>query len=304
MIPILHSEKYLLHDTGYGHPERPERIQACADALKASDFAHELVWQEPIPADPSQILLAHTETHLINVREICFSGGGFMDPDTPVSSASYEIGLLSAGAWLQGVEAVTGNDRPAFVLSRPPGHHAEKDRAMGFCLFSNCALAAKYAIDRNLAKRVAIFDWDVHHGNGTQDIVQSDENIAYCSTHQFPFYPGTGAEWEKGDHNNVLNIPLSAGCDGNDYMDVFKNKVAPFLKNWEPDLLIISSGFDAARDDPLANMNLVPEDFAEMALGCLEIQPRMLVGLEGGYSLKALADSTVTVTRELLGHTR
>ena len=199
--------------------------------------------------------------------------------------------MKSAGAWLDGVdEILAGNS--AMVLSRPPGHHAETDRAMGFCLFSNAALAATYSLKQDNIKKVAIFDWDVHHGNGTQNIVQSNPNIAYCSIHQFPFYPGTGSQLERGDFNNVLNIPVPAGYGSIEYKSIFDEQVFSFIKNFSPNLLIISAGFDAHRRDPLAGINLENEDYAYMARQCLKIHSNILIGLEGGYDLKALQNST------------
>ena len=195
-------------------------------------------------------------------------------------------------------EVLAGNS--AFVLSRPPGHHAETDRFMGFCLFSNAALAAVYALKHDAIKKVAIFDWDVHHGNGTQDIVQSNPDIAYVSIHQFPFYPGTGSQLEKGDHNNVLNIPVPSGYGSNEYKQIFDEQVFPFIQNFHPDLLIISAGFDAHQNDPLAGINLEAEDFAYMTKRCLKIQPNLLLGLEGGYDLGALGECCVMVAACLL----
>ena len=222
-----------------------------------------------------------------------------MDSDTPVCSESYNIALKSAGAWLDGVDEVI-EGRAAIVLSRPPGHHAESDRAMGFCLFSNAALAATYALKQNDINKVAIFDWDVHHGNGSQHIVQSNPDIVYVSIHQFPFYPGTGSQLEKGDYDNVLNIPVPSGYGSTEYSPIFDEQVFPFIQNFRPDLLIISAGFDAHRNDPLAGINLVAKDFAYMTKRCLEIQPNLLLGLEGGYDLEALVDCVIKVCVELM----
>ena len=236
----------------------------------------------------------HSKEHIDHVKQVCESGSGYLDPDTPVCPESYNIALKSAGAWLDGVdEVLAGNS--ALVLSRPPGHHAEADRAMGFCLFSNSALAATYALKQNNINKVAIFDWDVHHGNGSQHIVQSNPDIVYVSIHQFPFYPGTGSQLEKGDHDNVLNIPVPSGYGSTEYSPIFDEQVFPFIQNFRPDLLIISAGFDAHRNDPLAGINLEADDFVYMAKRCLEIQPNLLLGLEGGYDLRALGKCCMAV---------
>lgn len=241
----------------------------------------------------------HNPQHIDHVKQICASGGGYLDPDTPVCPDSYNIALKSAGAWLDGVDKCESG-HSSFVLSRPPGHHSEVDRAMGFCLFSNAALAAVYALKQNGITRVAIFDWDVHHGNGTQHIVQSNPNIAYVSIHQFPFYPGTGSQMEKGDHNNVLNIPIPSGYDSTQYRKKFDSEVLPYLQKFTPDLIIISAGFDAHTKDPLAGINLEAEDFAYMTQCCKNILPNLLLGLEGGYDLEALGECCVAVCGELL----
>jgi len=200
---------------------------------------------------------------------------------------------------LDGVdEILAGNS--ALVLSRPPGHHAEADRGMGFCLFSNAALAAVYALKQSTINKVAIFDWDVHHGNGTQHIMQSNPDIAYVSIHQFPFYPGTGSQMERGDFNNVLNIPVPSGFGSTEYKQIFDEQVFPFIQNFHPDILIISAGFDAHRNDPLAGINLEAEDFAYMTKRCQEIQPNLLLGLEGGYDLGALGDCVIKVCVKLM----
>jgi acetoin utilization deacetylase AcuC-like enzyme len=228
-------------------------------------------------------------------------GGGLLDADTPVAIDSYDTALLAVSAWLDGVDRVLDlsnttlplENNQAFVLARPPGHHAESSRGMGFCLFSNAAIAAHYALGKPGINRVAILDWDVHHGNGTQAIIQSHPRLAYCSLHQSPAYPGTGYAEERGDYQNVLNIPLSPGSSMTQYQPAFVEKVIPFLTKFAPDLLIISAGYDAAKDDPLAAINLLPEDYATFTKYCLQITPKIVFGLEGGYHLQALAASVV-----------
>ena len=226
-----------------------------------------------------------------------------MDADTPVCQESFDIALKSAGAWLDGVDEVM-NKNSTLILSRPPGHHAEKNRVMGFCLFSNAALSAVAAMKKPGINKVCIFDWDVHHGNGTQNIIQNNPDIYYVSTHQFPFYPGTGSQMETGEHNNVLNIPLPAGTGSVDYLKKFDEAVIPFIQKFAPDLLIISAGFDAHRRDPLASINLETEDFAYMTRKLKEIHPYLLIGLEGGYDLQALGECCQAVAGVLIDDTR
>jgi len=191
------------------------------------------------------------------------------------------------------VDYVLTSHHSAFVLSRPPGHHAVRDRGMGFCLFSNAAIAAHYALEQPNVNRVAILDWDVHHGNGTQALTEDNPHIAYCSLHQFPAYPGTGRETETGMHHNVLNVPMAPGSVSSDYQTRFKQDVIPFLKNFGPDLLIISAGYDANKADPLASICLQPTDYGWFTRECMTVTPNILFGLEGGYDYKALSQSVL-----------
>ena len=298
-LSVLYHSDFLNHDTGSGHPERPDRLRTCVSALESFEQLNLLNWVEPRSATITELEWVHTKEHIANVKSICDTGGGYLDPDTPACPESYDIALKSAGGWMDGVDKVL-NGISAFVLSRPPGHHAESDRAMGFCFFSNAALAATYALNQEHINKVAIFDWDVHHGNGTQHVVQANPDIVYVSIHQFPFYPGTGSQMEKGDHDNVLNIPIPSGYDSSEYRQKFDERVMPFIRNFSPDLIIISAGFDAHRNDPLAGINLETEDFAYMTKRCREIQPDFLLGLEGGYNLGALEECCVAVVNELV----
>ena len=306
MITVIYSDRFLEHKTGLLHPERPERLGAIVKALKAAPWAGEIDWRLPTPVAESQTELqplleaVHTAEHLRRVEAISLNGGGYLDGDTPVSAESYGVALLAANAWIDGVKRVLETNRPAFVLARPPGHHAESDRGMGFCLFSNAAIAAHYALERPDVGRVAILDWDVHHGNGTQAIIENNPNLAYCSLHQSPCYPGTGFERERGAHNNVLNIPMSPGSTVELYRGAFEQKVLPFLKNFNPDLLIVSAGYDANHDDPLANISLRPEDYGLFAEYCLQLTRKIVFGLEGGYDLSSLAQSVVATVASCL----
>jgi acetoin utilization deacetylase AcuC-like enzyme len=304
MLPVIYSDEFLDHETGYLHPEKPERLTAIVTALKDAVFADKIEWRSPTPPDARDLTpfleKAHTQRYIYKVQEIALSGGGHLDGDTPISPRSYDVALLAVSAWLDGVDAVLATQNPAFVLSRPPGHHAEKDAGMGFCLLSNAAIAALYALKQPGIKRIAILDWDVHHGNGTQSIVETNPQIAFCSLHQYPSYPGTGRATERGFHNNVLNLPIPPGSDIGIYQPVFEKKVIPFLSDFQPDLLIVSAGYDANADDPLASINLQPEDFGLFTDYCLGITRKILFGLEGGYDLPALSQSVLATIERCL----
>ncbi len=299
MISIITNNRFLLHDSGFGHPERSERIIACVNVLKSSDISSRLSWIIPRSAEISDIQRVHSSQYIQKVKETCELGGGYLDQDTYAGKDSYEIALLSSGAWLVGVDEVLV-DQSAFVISRPPGHHAEYNKAMGFCLFNNCAVATSYAIEEKNIDRVAIFDWDVHHGNGTQQILENEKRVRYCSIHQSPHYPGTGTTNETGKYNNILNIPLPAGTGSEEYLSAFFDKVIPFLCDFNPQLIIVSAGFDAHKDDPLSEFKLKTEDFGEMAKALLSINPHILFGLEGGYDLTALAESVLEVCKAVV----
>jgi acetoin utilization deacetylase AcuC-like enzyme len=304
MLPVIYSDEFLKHETGRFHPERSERLIAIVKALKAAPWADQIDWQLPTPVEtrPLMPLLQqiHAQRYIETVQQIASRGGGMLDADTPISSGSYDIALLAVSAWLDGVDDVLATGNPAFVLARPPGHHAERATGMGFCLFSNAAIAAYYALKQSGIQRVAILDWDVHHGNGTQDIVENDPRILYCSLHQSPCYPGTGKASERGKHNNVLNLPMSPGSALADYQPMFEQKVMPFFKEFQPDLLIVSAGYDANADDPLAGIDLQPEDYGLFTNYCLQLTRRIVFGLEGGYHLTALAQSVVATIESCL----
>jgi acetoin utilization deacetylase AcuC-like enzyme len=304
MLPVIYSDEFLKHDTGRFHPERSERLTAVVKALKAVPWADQIEWQLPTPLETRPVMplleQVHTRRYIETVREIATGGGGMLDADTPISANSYDIALLAVSAWLDGVDGVLSINNPAFVLARPPGHHAERNTGMGFCLFSNAAIAAYYALEKPGIQRVAILDWDVHHGNGTQEIVESDARIAYCSLHQSPCYPGTGSSSEQGAYNNVLNLPMPTGSTLADYQPVFEQKVMPFLKDFQPDLLIVSAGYDANAADPLAGIALQPEDYGLFTKYCLQLTRRIVFGLEGGYHLAALALSVAATIESCL----
>jgi len=295
MLPVIYSDEFLEHKTGYSHPEKPERLTAIVSSLQSAPFANQIQWRLPTPIiqRPVQSFIeaVHDKRYIHKVKHIAETGGGYLDADTPVSPRSYDVALLAVSAWLDGVDIVRETGKPAFVLARPPGHHAQSNTGMGFCLFSNAVIAAFYALQQPGINRVAILDWDVHHGNGTQAIVETNSLITYCSLHQFPFYPGTGNHTETGLYENVLNLPIASGSNGSIYQQLFQEQVIPFLSESQADLLIVSAGYDANATDPLGNINLQPQDYGLFTDYCLEITPKILFGLEGGYELNALAES-------------
>ncbi len=303
MLPIYYTDDYLAHLTGLFHPERPARLEAIVKALRAAPFASDLEWRLPPLATRSDLERVHPGDYIDAIADLAARGGGHVDADTVVSERSYEAALLAVGGWLEATQTVIQNQQPAIVLCRPPGHHAEPQRGMGFCLFSNAGIAALKALEHPGIERVAVLDWDVHHGNGTQAVIEKHPQLAYVSLHQWPLYPGTGAETETGIHHNICNITLPAGSDWSVYQAAFATRVIPFLQAFQPDVLLVSAGFDCAKGDPLAGMALQPEDFGHMAALCLNFIPRTLFGLEGGYHLENLAQSWLQVVQACLGAT-
>jgi acetoin utilization deacetylase AcuC-like enzyme len=304
---LYHHPVHLEHLVQPGHPERPDRMKAIADALAAPEFDALDRVLSPIGADEA-ILLAHPEAFRDRVREaIPLEGIVRIDADTVVSPKSWLAALTALGATTAAVDAVIkGEIDNAFVSARPPGHHAEKNKAMGFCLFNTAAIAARHAQKAHGLERVAIIDWDVHHGNGTQDIFWDDTSVMYCSTHQMPLYPGTGAKSETGA-GTIVNAPLSAGDDGEMFRNAFDTRILPELERFQPDLIIISAGFDAHKRDPLAELRLEAEDFSWATGKLMDVagrhcSNRVVSLLEGGYDLTGLAVSTAAhVTRLMKG---
>jgi len=294
---LLSHPDCLKHDTGPGHPERPDRLRAISRALQDEAFA-DLVRVEAPKASLDTIALVHPRAFIEEVQnDIPLEGHFRLEPDTAVSPGSWDAALRAAGAGIEAVDRImTGKAKNAFCAVRPPGHHAEPDRAMGFCLFSNIAIAAFYARAAYGAERVAVVDFDVHHGNGTQKAFWTEKNLFYGSSHQMPLFPGTGAIDETGV-GNICNAPLNPGDGSDAFRAAWDDRIIPALNGFAPDLLLISAGFDAHRSDPLAQIELNDEDFGWITERLMEVADthcdgRAVSMLEGGYALEALARST------------
>jgi acetoin utilization deacetylase AcuC-like enzyme len=306
---FVYGDIYLKHDTGAGHPERAERLTAIVNRLKKNELLLNLVAINPRPASPEWLTTVHAPEYVARVKMSCQAGAGYLDSgDTPVCVNSYDVALAAVGGVLSAVDAViNGKVTNAFCAVRPPGHHALKDRAMGFCLFNNVAIAARYIQKKHKLAKVLIVDWDVHHGNGTQAAFYDDPTVFYFSAHQSPFYPGTGNVEERGEAKGVgftLNVPLSAGSGDAEYQRAFEERLKPAAKAFKPDFVLISAGFDAAQHDLLGRMKLTPAGYAALTRIVKEIAEgtchgRLVSILEGGYNLDALAASVEAHVRTL-----
>jgi len=308
---LLTHHNFTGHDTGPGHPERPDRMRAIDRLLSHEFFASLPRAEAPLRDDAEEaILLAHPQQHLDYVKAVRAKAATepvYVDGDTLMSPGSWEAVMRAVGAGMDAVDKVMdpkSGFKNAFCQVRPPGHHAEAERAMGFCFFNSIAVAAHYARKKHGAERVAVIDFDVHHGNGTQDIFFSDKNLFYASTHQMPLYPGTGALSETGV-GNIWNAPLRSGDGGDVFKDAMQSRILPALNNFAPDLVMISAGFDAHKDDPLANLRLVEADFIWVTEELLKVadrhcQGRVVSMLEGGYDLAALARCVVVHLKTLM----
>ena len=292
---IITTDTYLNHDTGQGHPERADRVSVVIENLKKNK---KLIWKKPLKFDTKYLKIAH-ESDYIDEVENSFPKKGlhFLDGDTIVSPGSRQASSDAVASIITAIDSVQNKEfKNVFCPVRPPGHHAEKDKAMGFCIYNNVAVGAHYLIDKYKFNKIAIIDFDVHHGNGTQNIFYDNEKVLYISTHQYPFYPGTGANNEKGKHDNILNIPLPAGTNSEEYLNAYEH-VLKKLKEFKPEFLLFSAGFDAHQDDPLAQFKLSSKDFYDITKRTLKvinksINNKVVSILEGGYDLNALKESS------------
>ena len=302
---LITSDTYQNHNTGDGHPEKIDRVTVVIDNFKKLDNK-DLVWKKPSKFDRSLLEITHNSDY-INFVEKSFpeKGLSFLDGDTIVSPGSKDATSDAVGSIITAIDGVQNKDfKNAFCAVRPPGHHAEKNKAMGFCIYNNVAVGANYLINKYKLKKIAIIDFDVHHGNGTQDIFYDNEKVLYISTHQYPYYPGSGTNDEKGKHNNILNIPLPAGTTSEEYLNAYEfvlNKINEF----KPEFILLSAGFDAHKDDPLAQLQLESKDFYSITKRTLELSKQYCDGrvvsiLEGGYDLQALQESTEMHVKALL----
>ena len=300
---IITTDTYLNHDTGQGHPERADRVSVVIENLKKNK---KLIWKKPLKFDTKYLKIAH-ESDYIDEVENSFPKKGlhFLDGDTIVSPGSRQASSDAVASIITAIDSVQNKEfKNVFCPVRPPGHHAEKDKAMGFCIYNNVAVGAHYLIDKYKFNKIAIIDFDVHHGNGTQNIFYDNEKVLYISTHQYPFYPGTGANNEKGKHSNILNIPLPAGTNSEEYLNAYEH-VLKKLNEFKPEFLLFSAGFDAHQDDPLAQFKLKSKDFYDITKRTLKvinksINNKVVSILEGGYDLNALKESSEYHIKALL----
>jgi acetoin utilization deacetylase AcuC-like enzyme len=302
---LITSDTYQNHNTGDGHPEKIDRVAAVIDNFKKLDNKN-LIWKKPSKFDRALLEITHNSDY-INFVEKSFpkKGLSFLDGDTIVSPGSKDATLDAVGSIISAIDGVQNKDfKNAFCAVRPPGHHAEKNKAMGFCIYNNVAVGANYLINKYKLNKVAIIDFDVHHGNGTQDIFYDNEKVVYISTHQYPYYPGSGTEKEKGKYNNIFNIPLPAGTTSEEYLNAYE-LVLKKIKEFRPEFILLSAGFDAHKDDPLAQLQLESKDFYNITKRTLELSKQYCDGkvvsiLEGGYDLLALQESTEMHVKALL----
>ena len=294
---LITSDTYQNHNTGEGHPEKIDRVTSVIENFKKLDNKN-LIWKKPSSFDHNLLINTHSSEYIKQVQQsFPESGFNFLDGDTVVSPGSKDATKDAVGSIITAIDGVHNKEfKNAFCAVRPPGHHAEKEKAMGFCIYNNVAVGANYLLEKYKYNKVAIIDFDVHHGNGTQNIFYDNKKVLYISTHQYPYYPGSGSEKEKGKFNNIFNIPLDAGTSANEYLNAYE-QVLKKLKEFKPEFLLFSAGFDAHIDDPLAQLRLTSEDFYKITKRTLEISKSFCNGnvisiLEGGYDLKALQDST------------
>jgi acetoin utilization deacetylase AcuC-like enzyme len=302
---LIISETYQNHNTGEGHPEKIDRVTAIIDNFKKLNNKN-LIWKKPSKYKRELLENTHNKDY-INFVEKSFpeKGLSFLDGDTIISPGSKEATADAVGSIITAIDGVQNKEfHNAFCAVRPPGHHAERNKAMGFCIYNNVAVGTHYLLEKYKFNKVAIIDFDVHHGNGTQDIFYDNEKVLYISTHQYPYYPGTGAEKEKGKYNNIFNIPLPAGTTSEEYLNAYEF-VLKKIKEFKPEFILLSAGFDAHKDDPLAQFQLTSKDFYNLTkrtlnLAKLYCEGKVVSILEGGYDLNALQESTEMHVNALL----
>ncbi len=293
---IITTDTFLNHNTGLGHPERADRVSVIINNLKK--FEKKLIWKKPIPFDKKLLKLTHNSEYVDTIENSFPKKGlSYLDGDTVVSPGSKQATFDAVGSIISAIDGVINKDfKNAFCAVRPPGHHSEQKKAMGFCIFNNVAVGANYLISKYKYKKIAIIDFDVHHGNGTQNIFYDNQKVLYISTHQYPYYPGSGSNSERGKYNNILNIPLPAGTNSREYLDAYEH-VLRKIKEFKPEFLLFSAGFDAHKDDPLAQLQLNSKDYYEITkrtLNCIKnsCKGKVVSILEGGYDLNALKESS------------
>ena len=306
---IIWDERYTLHEMGYGHPESPRRLLSIKDVIEGDGVGRELSRLDPRHATEEEIALIHDKSYIKRVAATAGQEMTALDPDTSTNAYTWASARLAAGGLLVCVEAVLkGEAGNAFALVRPPGHHAERGRAMGFCIFNNVAIAAEWLIKIGGMERVAIVDFDVHHGNGTQHAFYDRPDVFFASVHRFPFYPGTGASSEKGEgegKGTTLNVPLEMGADDDDYRRAFEEKIVPAVERFSPQYILVSAGFDAHVSDPLGGMRATTNGFRWMMRTLVDLagatcKGRLAVTLEGGYNVKALRDCVEAQLEEMV----
>ena len=310
-VGYVYNPIYLKHDTG-NHVEVAKRLETIMSHLEGRRLKQRLIHIEPRPATTQDLALVHEERYIAQIREVAQRGGGWLDADTVMSADSYEAAVYAAGGAMEAVRAVmSGEVNSAFALVRPPGHHAEYNRAMGFCLFNNVAVAARYALAEYGLKRILIIDFDVHHGNGTQEAFYGEQRVLYISAHQYPFYPGTGDIKETGSglgKGANVNIPMPAGCGDAEYQQVFEQIVVPAANRFAPEMILVSAGYDIHWSDPLAMMQVSVDGFTRMtkiikSLADGLCNGRLAFTLEGGYALMAQAAAVEATFKVLLSET-
>lgn len=309
---VFHPE-YLKHDSGQNHPESGKRLSSLIAHLEKKGIMPKLKNIHPYPASVEWLETVHDPLYIKTVERICKTGGGMLDPDTHVGPESYQIALLAVGGVLAAVDGVMSKKlKNAFCAVRPPGHHAERDKAMGFCIFNNVAVGARYVQKKFGVKKIFIVDWDVHHGNGTQNIFWEDPSVFYFSIHQFPYYPGSGSENETGEgegEGSTFNMPMFAGSGDLEYTEAFRNILYPLAKKFSPEFIFISAGFDAHQEDPLAGINLSETGYKKMTEVIVRLasecgEGRLVSVLEGGYNFRSLSLSVEKHIRALMGKSK